>query len=180
MSPQAAWWSFTDFFATRPSYFPRASFLCHFQSVLLFLTQHCPVYPMTGVFCHRGLPLQPLPAFRNAVLPTIFTRKSLGGVGSCKDNRMTMAHVQVTEVGEGLQVWRVPANLLNKQSGTADKGWSSGLGTCQEPITFQPHPRNYIFQNVTRFSGLASSCEHRNEPSGSVKARNSLTSRMCC
>jgi hypothetical protein len=28
----------------------------------------------------------------------------------------------------GLQVWRVAANTLNKQSRTADKGWSSSMG----------------------------------------------------
>ena len=25
-------------------------------------------------------------------------------------------------------IWRVAANILNKQAGTADKGWSSSLG----------------------------------------------------
>ncbi|KAJ4443652.1 hypothetical protein ANN_05327 [Periplaneta americana] len=29
---------------------------------------------------------------------------------------------------DGLQIWRVAANILNKQSWTADKGWSSSLG----------------------------------------------------
>jgi hypothetical protein len=31
----------------------------------------------------------------------------------------------------GLQLWRVAANTLNKQSQTADKGWSSSLGVGQ-------------------------------------------------
>jgi hypothetical protein len=31
----------------------------------------------------------------------------------------------------GLQLWRVAANKLNKQSWTADKGWSSSLGLGQ-------------------------------------------------
>jgi hypothetical protein len=30
--------------------------------------------------------------------------------------------------GDGLQIWRVAANILNKQSRTADKEWSSSLG----------------------------------------------------
>jgi hypothetical protein len=30
--------------------------------------------------------------------------------------------------GDGLQIWRVAANILNKQSQTANKGWSCGLG----------------------------------------------------
>jgi hypothetical protein len=37
-----------------------------------------------------------------------------------------MAHPQVAD-GEGLQIWREAANILNKQSQTADKGWSSSL-----------------------------------------------------
>jgi hypothetical protein len=31
----------------------------------------------------------------------------------------------------GLQIWNVAANILNKQSQTADKGWSSSLGVGQ-------------------------------------------------
>jgi hypothetical protein len=30
--------------------------------------------------------------------------------------------------GDGLQIWRVAANILNKESRTADKCWSSSLG----------------------------------------------------
>jgi hypothetical protein len=30
--------------------------------------------------------------------------------------------------GDGLQMWRVAGNILNKQSRTADSGWSSNLG----------------------------------------------------
>jgi hypothetical protein len=36
-----------------------------------------------------------------------------------------MARSQVADGGDGLQIWRVAANILNKQSRTADKGWSS-------------------------------------------------------
>jgi hypothetical protein len=39
-----------------------------------------------------------------------------------------MARPQVADGGDGLQVWRVAANILNKQSRTVDKGWSSGFG----------------------------------------------------
>jgi hypothetical protein len=39
-----------------------------------------------------------------------------------------MACPQVAEKGDGLQIWRVAANILNKQSQKADKGWSSSLG----------------------------------------------------
>jgi hypothetical protein len=39
-----------------------------------------------------------------------------------------MARPQVADGGEGLQIWRVAANILNKQSRSADKGWPSSLG----------------------------------------------------
>jgi hypothetical protein len=39
-----------------------------------------------------------------------------------------MARPQVADRGDGLQIWRVAANILNKQSRTADSGLSSSLG----------------------------------------------------
>jgi hypothetical protein len=39
-----------------------------------------------------------------------------------------MARPQVADGGEGLQIWRVAVNILNKQSRTADKGWPSSFG----------------------------------------------------
>jgi hypothetical protein len=39
-----------------------------------------------------------------------------------------MARPQVADGGDGLQIWRVAANILNKQSRTAGRGWSSRLG----------------------------------------------------
>jgi hypothetical protein len=36
--------------------------------------------------------------------------------------RHGVARPQVADGGEGLQIWRVPASILNKQSRTADKG----------------------------------------------------------
>ncbi|KAJ4449380.1 hypothetical protein ANN_00779, partial [Periplaneta americana] len=39
-----------------------------------------------------------------------------------------MARPQVADRGDGLQIWRVAVNILNKQSRTADEGWSSNLG----------------------------------------------------
>jgi hypothetical protein len=35
-----------------------------------------------------------------------------------------LARPQVADGGDGLQIWRVAANILNKQWRTADKGWS--------------------------------------------------------
>jgi hypothetical protein len=39
-----------------------------------------------------------------------------------------MTRSRVADRGDGLQIWRVPANVLNKQSRTADKGLYSSLG----------------------------------------------------
>jgi hypothetical protein len=38
-----------------------------------------------------------------------------------------MARPQVADGGDSLQIWRVAANVLNKQPQTADRGWSSSL-----------------------------------------------------
>jgi hypothetical protein len=37
----------------------------------------------------------------------------------------SMALSQVAGGGDGLQIWRVAANILTKQSWTADNGWPS-------------------------------------------------------
>jgi hypothetical protein len=39
-----------------------------------------------------------------------------------------MARPQDADGGDGLQIWRVAVNILNKQSLSADKGWYSSLG----------------------------------------------------
>jgi hypothetical protein len=39
-----------------------------------------------------------------------------------------MARPQVADGEDGLQIWRVVANILNKQSRTADKGCSPRFG----------------------------------------------------
>jgi hypothetical protein len=43
-----------------------------------------------------------------------------------------MARPQVADGGDALQVWRVAANILNNQSRTADKRWSSSFGVGRE------------------------------------------------
>jgi hypothetical protein len=59
-----------------------------------------------------------------------------------------MARPQVADGGEGLQVWRVAANILNKQFRTADKGWSSSLVVGQGAKT--PHRKEgNMLRNVT-------------------------------
>jgi hypothetical protein len=44
-----------------------------------------------------------------------------------------MARAQIADGGDGLQIWRVAANILNKQTRTADKGWASSLGVGLGP-----------------------------------------------
>jgi hypothetical protein len=39
-----------------------------------------------------------------------------------------MARPRVAGRGDGLQIWRIAANVLNKQSGKAEKRWSPSLG----------------------------------------------------
>jgi hypothetical protein len=51
-----------------------------------------------------------------------------------------MAHPQVADGGDSLQIWRVDANILNKQWRIADRGWSSswGLGRGLTTPTVKP------------------------------------------
>jgi hypothetical protein len=42
-----------------------------------------------------------------------------------------MARPRVADRGDSLQIWKVAANILNKQSRTADSGRSSSLGVGQ-------------------------------------------------
>jgi hypothetical protein len=57
-----------------------------------------------------------------------------------------MARPQVADGGNGLQIWRVAANTLNKQSRTADKGWFFSLGFGVELRT--PHRKNYLVTKI--------------------------------
>jgi len=43
-------------------------------------------------------------------------------VGNCHHG---MGHIWVTDGEDVLKMWRVAQNILNKQSRTAEKGWSS-------------------------------------------------------
>jgi hypothetical protein len=46
-------------------------------------------------------------------------------VGPCHNST---GRPRVADGGEGLRIWRVAANILNKQSRTADTEWSSSFG----------------------------------------------------
>jgi hypothetical protein len=49
-----------------------------------------------------------------------------------------MARPQVVDGGDGLQIWRVAANMLNKYYRIADKEWSSSLGVGRGANNFLP------------------------------------------
>jgi hypothetical protein len=49
-----------------------------------------------------------------------------------------MARPRVANGGDGLQIWRVAANISNKQSRPADKGRSSSLGVGRGPNNSSP------------------------------------------
>jgi hypothetical protein len=76
-----------------------------------------------------------------------------------------MARPQVVDGGDGLQIWRVAVNILNKQSRTADKGWHSSFGVAQEANN--PHRKK-----TSGFGG--GFCEHGNEHSSSTNGREFL------
>jgi hypothetical protein len=58
-----------------------------------------------------------------------------------------MARTQVADGGDSLQIWRVAANILNKKSLRADRGWSSSLGVRRGLAT--PHRKTYcMLRNV--------------------------------
>jgi hypothetical protein len=60
-----------------------------------------------------------------------------------------MARHQVADGADGMQIWRVAVNILNKQSRTAERGWSSSLwlGTGAD----SPPPSNLL--SVTKQEG---------------------------
>jgi hypothetical protein len=49
-----------------------------------------------------------------------------------------MAHPKVADGRDGLQILRVAATILNKQSRTADKRWSYRLGVGRGANNFSP------------------------------------------
>jgi hypothetical protein len=69
-----------------------------------------------------------------------------------------MARPQVADRGDGLQIWRVAANILNKQSRTADSGWSSSLGVGRG-LTIPHRKTLYLLRSV--YKGLGKSVDGR-------------------
>jgi hypothetical protein len=91
-------------------------------------------------------------------------------VGPCPHG---MARPRIVYAGDGLQIWRVAAIMLNKQSRTADKGWSQPWGLSERLITLNPK-KQVCYEMSNRAS--VGSCEHGNEPSVSIKFGQSLAS----
>ena len=58
----------------------------------------------------------------------------------------------VTDGGVGLQIWRLAANVLNKQSWTADQVWSSCLGVWRGANNLTLY-KSSSFRNVTQGPG---------------------------
>jgi hypothetical protein len=83
-----------------------------------------------------------------------------------------MARPQVVDGEDGLQVWRITANILNKQSHTANKGWSSCLGfgvglqlTVKNKLVTKCHKRPQTWTE----GPVEGSSEHGTEPSNTIK-----------
>jgi hypothetical protein len=52
------------------------------------------------------------------------------------------ARTRVEDGGDGLQIWKVAVNILNKRSQTASEGWSSSLGVgrgANKSLALQNH-----------------------------------------
>jgi hypothetical protein len=63
-----------------------------------------------------------------------------------------MARPLVADRGDGLQIWMVAANILNKQSRTTDSGWSSILGVGRG-LTILAQKTQYLLRNTTHSLG---------------------------
>jgi hypothetical protein len=59
-----------------------------------------------------------------------------------------MVRPWVADGGDGLQMWRVAANILNKQPRIADKGWSFCLEVERRANNFSH--KNNLLRNVTQ------------------------------
>jgi hypothetical protein len=65
-----------------------------------------------------------------------------------------MEHTQVAAGGDGLQIWRLAANVLNKQSRTADRGWSSSLAVGEGLTTINLKNSNLIRNIAEHHQGV--------------------------
>jgi hypothetical protein len=68
-----------------------------------------------------------------------------------------MARPQVADRADGLRMWRVAANILNKRSRTADRGWSSSLGAGRRLKTLTVKIVDYVLRIIYKSLGNGSS-----------------------
>jgi hypothetical protein len=64
-----------------------------------------------------------------------------------------MVRPQVANGGEGLQIWRVAANILNNELRTAGKGWPSSLRVGRG-LTTPHHKKETRYEMLQRASEL--------------------------
>jgi hypothetical protein len=76
-----------------------------------------------------------------------------------------MARPRIADRGDDLRIWRVAANIFNKQSRTADSGWSSSLGVGRG-LTILPRKNSIFFTNHYA-QPRTGCCECGDETSGS-------------
>jgi hypothetical protein len=61
-----------------------------------------------------------------------------------------MARPRVVDVEDGLQTWRVAANIKRKQPQRADKGWSSVFGVERGANNFPSQKKNSFLRSLTQ------------------------------
>jgi hypothetical protein len=95
-------------------------------SVVGYLTTHVRWVP-----CHHRMARPQVADVRRVPSQHRMARPQVADV-SRVPSQHRMARPQVADGGDGLQIWRVAADILNKQSRTASKGWSCTLGVRRE------------------------------------------------
>jgi hypothetical protein len=79
-----------------------------------------------------------------------------------------MAHPQVADGGDSLQIWRVAANVQINSCGQLTRGSPPVWGLCKG-LTTANHKKSAFYEMLHRASEVADFCEHNTAPSGSKK-----------
>jgi hypothetical protein len=66
----------------------------------------------------------------------------------------TAMHLHRLRIRDGLKIWKVAVNILNKKSRTADSGWSSGLGLGREHPPPPHHKKAVLYKTIHTASEL--------------------------
>jgi hypothetical protein len=72
----------------------------------------------------------------------------------CGSHHHGMVCSWVAEGGDNLHIWRVIANILNKESCTANKGWSSSMLGLDKGLTTPHHKKPACYEMLHRASEL--------------------------